>query len=203
MEKKNIALYIVLSIVTCGIFHLVWIAMMANDLRTLAAEEEKMSGGLIVLLTIVTCGIFLYVWYYQAGDSINRAKALRNIPADSSMGIAYLLLGIFGLGIVSDALIQSEINNMIDGGSPMYPNNGGNNGYGYGAGNSATGTYNPNNYYGQNNQQYYGGQQNGGSQQQSNPYNNGSGVNGQGSPNNGFGASDFGKQNDNGQNNQN
>ena len=217
-EKRNIGLYIVLSIVTCGIFHLVWIAMMANDLRILASEEEKMSGGLVVLLSIVTCGIFLYVWYYQAGESINRAKALRNMPVDNSMGIAYLLLGIFGLGIVSNALIQSEINSMLDGGAPTYPNNGGNNGYGYGAGNPSTRTYNTNNYYGQNNQNgqnYYGGQQYGGSQQQygqqqngnvppqANPYSDGPSINGQNSYNSGFSASDLDKQDGNDQNNQN
>ena len=54
MEKKNLALYIILSIVTCGIFALVWLAMLANDLRTMSNDESKMSGGMVVLLTIVT-----------------------------------------------------------------------------------------------------------------------------------------------------
>lgn len=44
MEKKNLALYIILSIVTCGIFALVWMAMLANDLRTMSNDESKMSG---------------------------------------------------------------------------------------------------------------------------------------------------------------
>ena len=50
MEKKNLALYIILSIVTCGIFALVWMAMLANDLRTMSNDESKMSGGMVVCL---------------------------------------------------------------------------------------------------------------------------------------------------------
>lgn len=114
MEKKNLALYIVLSIVTCGIFAFVWIAMLTNDIKILTNENDKMSGGMVVLLSIVTCGIYLLVWYYQSGNSISKAKAMRNMSNDSSLGIIYLLLGVFGLGIVSLALMQNEINNMID-----------------------------------------------------------------------------------------
>lgn len=114
MEKKNLALYIVLSIVTCGIFALVWVFKLSEDIKILANENDKMSGGMVVLLSIVTCGIYTLVWYYQSGKSISNAKAMRNMGSDSSLEIIYLLLGIFGLGIVSLALMQNEINNMID-----------------------------------------------------------------------------------------
>lgn len=114
MEKKNLALYIILSIVTCGIFALVWMAMLANDLRTMSNDESKMSGGMVVLLTIVTCGIYGWIWYYQAGETLNNIKASRGIAADQSSGVLYLLLAVFGLSIVSSALIQDSLNKLID-----------------------------------------------------------------------------------------
>lgn len=115
MEKKNLALYIILSIVTCGIFGLVWLAMLANDLRTMSNDESKMSGGMVVLLTIVTCGIYGWIWYYQAGETLNDIKASRGITTDQSSGVIYLILAIFGLSIVSSALIQDTLNKLIDG----------------------------------------------------------------------------------------
>lgn len=114
MEKRNLALYIVLSIVTCGIFSLIWLVMLVDDIRELANEKDGMSGGTVLILSIVTCGIYTIIWYYQAGKSLAKIKAMRNMPSDSSMEIVYLLLGIFGLGIVNLALIQNEINNIID-----------------------------------------------------------------------------------------
>lgn len=114
MEKKNLALYIILSIVTCGIFALVWLAMLANDLRTMSKDESKMSGGMVVLLTIVTFGIYGWIWYYQAGETLNSIKASRGISADQSSGVLYLLLAVFGLSIVSSALIQDSLNKLID-----------------------------------------------------------------------------------------
>lgn len=114
MEKKNLALYIILSIVTCGIFALVWLAMLANDLRTMSNDESKMSGGMVVLLTIVTFGIYGWIWYYQAGETLNSIKASRGISVDQSSGVLYLLLAVFGLSIVSSALIQDSLNKLID-----------------------------------------------------------------------------------------
>ncbi|MEE1280668.1 MAG: DUF4234 domain-containing protein [Acutalibacteraceae bacterium] len=143
MKKREIALCIVLSLVTCGIYSLIWLAFMVNDLRELANEQDKMGGGLVVLLSIVTCGIYGIYWYYQAGKSIEKAKYMRNISSDNATGLIYLLLGVFGLGIVSMCLIQNEINNL------MYipPVNNGN------------GFENQNSYYGNSqpydNQNYY------------------------------------------------
>ncbi len=114
VNKREVVLWLILSIVTCGIFNLVWIALMANDLRELANEPEDMSGGIVVLLAIVTCGIYLIYWYYKAGKSIEKAKYMRNMPADNSSGMIYLVLAILGLAIVSNCLIQNEINSLVD-----------------------------------------------------------------------------------------
>lgn len=114
MKKREIALSVILSIVTCGIYGIVWLVLLANDLRELANEQDKMSGGLVALLSVVTCGIYMLYWYYQAGKSIEKAKYMRNISTDDAMSLVYLLLGVFGLGIVSMCLIQNEVNNLID-----------------------------------------------------------------------------------------
>lgn len=113
MKKREIAICIVLSLVTCGIYSLIWLGFMANELRELANEQDKLSGGLVVLLSIVTCGIFTIIWYYQAGKSIEKAKYMRNMQSDNATGMIYLLLGVFGFGIVSMSLIQNDINKLM------------------------------------------------------------------------------------------
>lgn len=107
--SKSIGVCIILSIITCGIYSLYWLYCMAEDLNRISGKNDT-SGGLVVLLSIITCGIYGWFWLYQAGDKINQGKMQRGVPADSSLGILYLVLGIFSLSIISYALIQNEIN---------------------------------------------------------------------------------------------
>ncbi len=108
IQKRSVALSIVLSIVTCGIYGLYWIACVANDVNTLT-NREGTSGGMVVLLSIVTCGIYQFYWFYKVGEALDGARAQNGVPS-GSQAIVYLLLSIFGFSIVSLALAQSELN---------------------------------------------------------------------------------------------
>lgn len=108
--QRNIAVAIILSIVTCGIYGIYWLIKMADELNEASGHYDGTSGGMVFLLSLVTCGIYQLYWYYKAGEYANEAKARRNLYCDSSSGIIYLLLGLFGFGIVSYALIQNELN---------------------------------------------------------------------------------------------
>ena len=110
IANRNIALYIILSIVTCGIFGLVWMAMIVNDLNSATNDQESMSGGLVVLLSIITCGIFWWYTAYKSGEKVQAIHSMAGQPSDGSETIIYLLLSIFGLSIVTVALIQNELN---------------------------------------------------------------------------------------------
>lgn len=108
--NRSIALCIVLSIVTCGIYGIYWMIVMANDLNTASGRLDDTSGGMVFLLTLVTCGIYGWYWLYKAGEKVNAVHQYNGEAPDSSASVLYMLLGIFGLGIVSYALIQSELN---------------------------------------------------------------------------------------------
>lgn len=113
VQNRSIGLNIVLSIVTCGIYGIYWFITLTNDVNTASNHsQDGTSGGVAFLLTLVTCGIYGYYWAYKQGEKINEAKAMRNMPADSSSGVIYLVLSIFGLSIVAYALMQSELNKM-------------------------------------------------------------------------------------------
>lgn len=110
LTHRSIGICILLSIVTCGIYAYVWLYQMAEDLRAATGDVNAPSGGMVVLLSIVTCGIYLYYWLYKAGEQVNTVKASRGMMTDSSSPIIYLVLGIFGLALVSYCLIQNELN---------------------------------------------------------------------------------------------
>lgn len=111
IQSRSIATCIILSIVTCGIYGIYWFICLVNDTNTVSGNTDGTSGGMVFLLTLVTCGIYGLYWAYKQGEKLDQAKASRNIPASNS-GIVYLLLFLFGLGIIAYALMQNELNNL-------------------------------------------------------------------------------------------
>ncbi len=107
IKQRNIALCIIFTIITCGIYGLYWFVCLTDETNAIA-EENGTSGILALILTIVTCGIYGFYWAYKCGEKIDRAHNLRNEPA-SNGGILYLIVYIFG-GIITYALVQNEIN---------------------------------------------------------------------------------------------
>ena len=109
IKKREIAVAVILSIGTCGIYGLIWFINIINDLNTAAQTPDDKSAGMIILLTIVTCGIYGYIWLYKAGEKVDKIRSMNGeAPQDSSL--LYLLLAIFGLSIVDYCLIQFELN---------------------------------------------------------------------------------------------
>ncbi len=111
MKKKNIAVCIILSFLTCGIYSIIWFIDLVNNLNTLS-KKDGLSGGMVCLLTIITCGIYGIIWAYKAGETVDEIKQTRNMAASNS-GIMYLILYLVTGGLVTYAILQNEINNFI------------------------------------------------------------------------------------------
>lgn len=105
---RNVAIYVILTLVTCGFFGIYWMIVL-NDDSLAASGESGTSGVTVVLLTLVTCGIYGIYWAYQLGMRIDRINASYGRYTDNS-GILYLLLDLFGLSIVVYAVAQNELN---------------------------------------------------------------------------------------------
>ena len=112
-NKRELVMCIILSFVTCGIYAYYWQYVLTEDMGGISGRKE-MSSGMVVLLSIVTCGIYMYIWMYQQGQKVDELKQ-RNGLMSSSTGLMYLLLSIFGLSIVSMALLQNEVNAVAEG----------------------------------------------------------------------------------------
>ncbi|MFA9463225.1 MAG: DUF4234 domain-containing protein [Velocimicrobium sp.] len=111
MKQRDIAVGIILTIVTCGIYGIYWFVVLTDDIIS-ASEENFTSGVICFILTVITCGIYGIYWAYRMGQLIQTAKIRHNMPAGSDMSVGYLIIEILGLNIINLALMQNEINHM-------------------------------------------------------------------------------------------
>ncbi len=112
IQERNIVTCIILSIVTCGIYGIYWFICIVNDLNAAADKPNDTSGGIVFLLSIVTCGIYMLYWMYKAGEKVQEAQSKRGMASDSNNSLIYLIVTLFGFGIVAYCLIQNELNKM-------------------------------------------------------------------------------------------
>lgn len=111
IEQRKIAVCIILSIITCGIYGIYWFICLTNDTNTVAREEDGTSGGMAFLFSLITCNIYGIYWAYKQGEKLDKAKTARGKYASNS-GILYLILWILGFGIIAEALMQNELNQL-------------------------------------------------------------------------------------------
>ncbi len=102
---RNIGLDIVLTIITCGLFNIYLQYRQMIAVNTMI-REIKYKFIPWLLLSIVTCG--LYHIYHEWRKSSDIAIVLGK--TESQEPIITVLLSIFGLSIVADAIQQAEIN---------------------------------------------------------------------------------------------
>ena len=97
IKERSIVLYIILSIITCGIFGLYWFVCITEDTNA-AADVAGTSGGLALLFTIITCGIYGFYWAYKCGEKLDIAKEKRGMPVtEESFIFCYSFLVVSSL----------------------------------------------------------------------------------------------------------
>lgn len=112
MVKREILKYVLLSIVTCGIYFLVVSYKQLTELEAEGATLKIPAWAVVLLLLFVTPagGALLG---YVGDDAINQVREKRGLPRVDNM-ILWLVIGIF-LDIVTGALLQDSMNKLIDG----------------------------------------------------------------------------------------
>lgn len=70
--NRSLITYIILTIITCGIYGYWFVYKMAQDVNTACEGDGESTAGLaaFILLSIITCGIYAYVWYYKLGNRL-------------------------------------------------------------------------------------------------------------------------------------
>lgn len=115
-EDRSLLMYILLTIVTCGIYSYYFLYCIAQDANIICAEDGKKTDGLVVfiLLSFVTCGIYAWIWYYNLGNRLAE-NAPRYGLTFTENGTTILMWQIFGIllcGIGPFIAMNILINNM-------------------------------------------------------------------------------------------
>ena len=111
IKKRNIAVATLLLFLTCGLYAIYWEICLVNDLKKASGDENAKSGGTVFLLSLITCSIYWLFWIFRAGETMDAIKAKNGVPA-SNRSLVYLLLSIFGLGLVAIAILQNDLNTL-------------------------------------------------------------------------------------------
>lgn len=108
--RQDPALVLILSLVTCGIYYLIWMHRVGNEVQDALGETDT-NPGLDVLLTLVTCGLYILYWDWRMAQKIMRLQEQVGIrPIDN--GILYLALNLLAVGVVNSLMQQQQLNDV-------------------------------------------------------------------------------------------
>ncbi len=114
IEKRDIVKCVILSIVTCGIYGIIWIIKLAKDAVSVKDENDSATVETILML------FFPFIGFYLCEKKFSEGCAQKGIPHNDN-SILYLVLGLVGLGIVDYCLMQSDLNKLVDAGYAFDP----------------------------------------------------------------------------------
>ena len=95
--SRSLAAYIILSIITCGIYGFYFIYSLARDINIVCANDGERTPGLAtyIILSFLTCGFYSLYWEYKIANRIYANQQRYNITIAED-GTAVLLWRIFG-----------------------------------------------------------------------------------------------------------
>lgn len=113
MKRRDLAVCIVLNIITLGLYGLYWMTQITDDTNVLTRPEKRISGAKVLALGLITCGIYIYYWAWQMGKLLAGARTDRGFSPRNCK--VEFLVWMFLIPSVSLALMQNEINRLNDG----------------------------------------------------------------------------------------
>lgn len=100
---RNIIMYILLTIVTCGIYGYYFIYKLAQDVNEMCKEDGQKTQGLVmfIILSYVTCGLYAYYWYYQIANRLqaNAPNYGITVTENGTTVLVWCLVGLVVCGI--------------------------------------------------------------------------------------------------------
>ncbi len=108
INKRNIISGVILSIITFGIYSIYWRYILVKNIRAIKQNE---SGCLGEMLLIVFVPFYSIYWWYSRGRDVS-IEFSNNGYSSYGNKIAYLILAILGLDIISLSIMQNDFNSL-------------------------------------------------------------------------------------------
>ena len=110
---RSIPLYLIITLLTCGIFNLYWNYRQMQACNEMVGRNE-FSWPAWFFLSLLTCGIYHIYYQYKMGSVILEVQRQRGTYIFDSLPLVSLLVTVFGASIVADIIHQHEINKLCE-----------------------------------------------------------------------------------------
>jgi hypothetical protein len=111
-HRIDVAVGLILSIVTCGLYNIYWNYRQMRAMNALLGREEYEFVKWLVL-SIVTCGLYHVYYEYKMGSDLQTWLDQNGVVVSPNLGVVGLALSIVGLTVIADAVYQHELNKLI------------------------------------------------------------------------------------------
>ena len=119
MKKRSIATYVILSLVTCGIYLIVVNYKQMTELE-IEGANLKLPAWAVLLLNLFVTSAGGALFGFACDDAINQIREKRGFKKEDNL-VLWIVFGIL-FPIVTGALVQDAMNKLIDGqGTPKDP----------------------------------------------------------------------------------
>ncbi len=108
VNKRKIGICVLLSIVTFGIYQIYWEYLLVKNTRAIQKDDSSCTGEMLCLVFVPFYSLF---WWFTRGKIVKDKFAEHGYSAIGNE-IAYLILSIFCLAIVSMAIMQNDFNSL-------------------------------------------------------------------------------------------
>lgn len=108
----SIPLYLILTLVTCGIFNLYWNYRQMEACNGLL-DRIEFRFGYWILFSLLTCGIYHIYYQYKMGSAIVEIQRTCRKPVFDQLPVISVIVTVLGLSIVVDCIHQHEINKLV------------------------------------------------------------------------------------------
>lgn len=100
---RSLAVYIILSIITLGLYSYYFIYRIAQDMNEACKGDGETTGGLatFIILSFVTCGFYSLYWEYKLGNRLanNAPRYGLSFQENGTTVLLWYLVGMFVCGI--------------------------------------------------------------------------------------------------------
>ena len=109
-SRRSVAMLIVLSLLTCGIYLLYWIYKTTAYLNTIAVDPRDKRSESAELLLCLFVPSYMAFWMYKSALIMRDSNLKLGVYTDVNFPLLGVLISALGLGIITAALIQDKIN---------------------------------------------------------------------------------------------
>ena len=109
MKKRNVIVMLILCFITCGLYTIYWMYAAREEFRNVSGYSDI--NPLLELLLCLICFPYYYYWVYKFSADIGKYRQETG-RRGSDVSVINLILAIFGFGLVSDLIIQTQLNEL-------------------------------------------------------------------------------------------